>query len=826
MSSSVRATENFFGNGLVLESCKRRKNGVILHCLEPVGDFKVQVSLTAITDRVIRVRVAGLPNFVESIKTTSVVQKPGWNVKVSVERETPGAPHLVIRLGRIVVHVTRAPFRLEYFDGGLDGGPGGRLGGSPDQRPFLSEKTSGGLRWDGWKFSLNFALGEDEHFYGLGQGDQLKGRVNLDHRGSCVHIWNQHNPRPARLTFPFVLSTRRYGLFVDNAHRALFDFGVSDPETFSYIADGGIPDYYVILGNDLYDVLSGYTSLTGRPALLPRWALGYLQSRFGYRDRAEVEELASTFRAKKIPCDGIILDLFWFKHMGDLAFNKKEWPEPGKMIAGLAERGFRVVVIEEPYLTPKSKNFEPAGRLGYLCKRANGSTYVFPFWGGEAGLVDFTSPAARAWWAARHRTLFKLGIAGWWTDLNEPEVHLPDMVHHGGPAHSVHNLQALQMIQAVYAASQRYAPGKRVFIMSRSGWAGMQRYGATTWSGDVAASFSALANQPALGLNMGLAGVAGWNTDIGGFWGDPSPELYVRWMQFGCFNPICRPHGAQSAREPWAFGEEAELIVTEYIKLRYRLLPYLYSYMHQSYATGAPLMRPLILEFPDDEKVTSLSDEYLFGKEILVAPVLEEGGIKREVYLPAGVWHDFWTGRRYVGPAVLEVPAPLAILPLFIRGGAIIPLAGEMDFTGQCRWDNLTLDVYPAPGRDGCLELYEDDGETTAYTRGEYSLTTIRCRADPQKIMIEIGPPCGTFPFMTVTRDWLLKVHSDKAPSRVTLLEGEGRERDLPLQTGPSLAAGWWVDKAAGCVLVMVPQAAGGCAVKMNINVDRDPGGE
>jgi len=329
-----------------------------------------------------------------------------------------------VHTGELLIEATRDPFHLRYC--------------AADGRPFLEEADRGGLSWSYWEYTLRYRLAAEDHFYGMGQADQLTDRVDLDHRGHLREVWNQHSP-PAATIFPSLLSLRGYGLLVDNPYKAVWDLGHTDPQTFSYHAQGGGLQYYVIYGPDLPRLLRTFVELTGSPPLPPRWVFGLLQSRYGYRNRKELETIAQTFRAKGLPCDALILDLFWFQEMGDLTFQPFDWPDPQDMIARLKDQGFRLVVIEEPYVTIKSRNYPEALAKGYLVKHYNGSVYTVNFWPGECALLDFSNPKARAWWAEKHRPLLELGVAGWWTDLNEPTKHFQDMVHHAGPAAGIHN---------------------------------------------------------------------------------------------------------------------------------------------------------------------------------------------------------------------------------------------------------------------------------------------------------------------------------------------------------------------------------------------------
>ena len=720
------------------------------------------------------------------VKEAYAVYRRSWPPVPSVTlTETPEV--VLVRMGEVLIEATRAPFHLRYL--------------SPDGQPFLEEVETGGLSWSYWEYTLCYHLVPEDHFYGMGQASQLDERMDLDHRGHIREVWNQHSP-PATTIFPTLLSLRGYGLLIDNPHKAVWDLGYTNPSTFSYRAQGGGLQYYVFYGPGLPRLLRTYVELTGFPSLPPRWVFGLLQSRYGYRNREELETIARTFRAKGLPCDALILDVFWFQEMGDLAFQPFDWPDPAEMIARLTEQGFRLMVIEEPYITVKSRNFPEAQAKGYLARHYDGSLYTVHFWPGECALLDFSHPETRFWWAAQHRPLLELGVAGWWTDLNEPTKHPQDMLHYAGPAAAVHNLTALSMHQAIFEAHRQYAPQQRVFILSRSAFPGSQRYGVGLWSGDVDMTFSSLRKQIAVGLNTGMAGMPLWGTDIGGFGfaGQCTPELYVRWFQFGAFSPLCRPHGDQTElREPWQFGPEVEAICRKYLTLRYRLLPYIYTAAHEACTSGLPLMRPLVLEFPTDTAVFNLSDEYLFGRDMLVAPVVEEGATERAVYLPAGTWVDFWTDAVYTGPCSLQVKAPLDTLPVFIRQGAILPLGPELQHSGERPLDPLTLEIYR--GVDRTCTLYEDDGETNRYRTGDFLLTPFHLVEEKDRLTFSIGAAEGKLLHPVSARTYCLNIHQQP---RVRTVECDGRS--LPQmsvhQAVETASRGWWWDAATRILTV------------------------
>jgi alpha-glucosidase (family GH31 glycosyl hydrolase) len=717
--------------------------------------------------------------YTESVKESHAAVRRYWPAGPQpIVLEGPDS--IRVRMGDFHIEATREPFHLRYC--------------SADDSPLLEEIEQGGLSWSYWDYELRYKLAAQDHFYGMGQADQLAGPLELDHRGHRREVWNQHSP-PAVTIFPALLSLCGYALLMDNASRAVWDLGCTDSGTFSYQARGGGLQYYVVLGPGLPRLLKTILELTGYPPLPPRWALGLLQSRYGYRNRQELEDIAQSFRERQLPCDALILDVFWFREMGDLAFDPQRWPDAAAMIARLKRQGFHTVVIEEPYLTRESRNYPQALARGYLARHYDGSPYLFDFWPGECGLFDFSNPAAREWWSQLHKPLFQIGIDGWWTDLNEPAKHFQDMIHHGGPAAAVHNLIAAWMQQSVYDAHQRYAPERRNFILSRAGFPGSQRYGAALWSGDVEKTFASLRKQVAVGLSVGLTGIPLWGSDIGGFGfgGECTPELYARWFQFSAFCPLCRPHGDQKElREPWQFGPEIETICRQYLQLRYRLLPYLYNAAREACLNGIPIMRALVLDYPDDPSVLNLSDEYLFGPEILVAPILEEGAVQRNVYLPQGNWIDYWTEKTYSGPCLITAQAKLDRLPLFIRQGAIIPMGSVMQYSSQKPLHPLILEVYR--GQDRSLTLYEDDGESTAYHNGEYSETIFQVTHSVEELTCRLGQTKGKYRGSRPERTIILNIHQQLAVADVTC----GAESVPPMHAEESMnqaPTGWFLDQ-------------------------------
>jgi len=678
---------------------------------------------------------------------------------VGVTLETTDST-LRIASSALTILVRKYPLRLSYFDSQ------GRL--------VLAEPLEGGLatlQQSRWAF---FVLTPDDHFYGTGERG-----TSLDKRGQAFDSYNTQiggysSPLPTmNLNVPFVASPKGYALYFDNTYPGRFDFGVAHPGKFLYRALGGELTYYLIVAPRIQDQLEKYTWLTGRQPLPPKWAFGYIQSKYGYRNETEARTMVQTMRLKQIPCDAIVLDLYWFNHMGDLTWNHSAFPQPFTMMADFLTQGFKTVVITEPYIVSYSGNYSLASAFGYLTRTPTGQPYPLPNWWScncLAGLLDMTHPGARQWWWDLHPPFFGNQLAGLWTDLGEPERHPDDMVHALGSTAKVHNIYNLLWAETIFNGFSRFRPNQRLFNLTRSGFAGSQRYGSIPWSGDVGKSFGGLAVQLPMMLNMGLSGFAYHNSDIGGFAnGFTTPELYVRWMQYGTFCPIARAHGAGPAvggqdTEPWAFGPDAERIAKQYIQLRYRLLPYIYTMAYENYSSGLPLARPLFLEDPDDPYLTNESSSYMWGDALLVSPVVVSGQALKLVYLPRGTWFNFWNDDVFEGSQYVGVNTPLEVLPIFVKAGSIIPMQSVMNYVDERPLDTLMLVSYPSREVTGRFLLYEDDGHSLAYQTGQFARTlilqTTGGTANATNLTLTIHPTVGTYVGKPSRRVYLSEIHS------------------------------------------------------------------
>ncbi|MBO8140938.1 MAG: DUF5110 domain-containing protein [Firmicutes bacterium] len=627
----------------------------------------------------------------------------------------------------------------------------------------------GGFVWQAGRTGWRLAAPGGLRYYGFGQK-----LGPLDKRGRRLTMWTTdepyHTPDRDELyqAIPFFLTLdsdgKSAGVFVDCPARVTFDVAKSEPDVCWIEAAAPVLDAYVFTGPSPKDVIVRYTELTGRMELPPRWALGYHQSRWSYAPEAKVREIARELRNRDIPCDAIHLDIDYMDGYRVFTWDRQRFPDPKGLVADLAADGFRTVVIVDPgvKLDPEYRVFQEGVAGGHFIQRPDGELFVGEVWPGTTVFPDFLRAQTRAWWGKLHRELVQdVGVAGIWTDMNEPSCFarktLPDDVLQGEdgervPHGAVHNVYGLLMAQATYEALGRLAPDRRPFVLTRSGYAGVQRY-AAVWMGDNHSWWEHLLAAVSLCLGMGLSGVPFVGTDIGGFQGDCDGELLARWTQAGAFMPFCRNHSCQGTREqePWRFGPKVEAICREYLQLRYRLLPFWYNEFRRASETGLPIMRPLFLEYPGDPDTHCISDQFLLGQDVLVCPVYQPGATHRMVYLPEGQWVDFWSGRRHPGPGRIVAEAPLERMPVYVRDGAIIPMAPgrtpdgrPIAHTGQLDGRELILNVYA--GRPGSLELYEDAGEGYGYRAGEFAVTRVDLERNGSRLRLAVSPPEGAFP--------------------------------------------------------------------------------
>lgn len=713
---------------------ERTPRGVLLHAGTDAGT-PVEVALDFVLPQVVRLRMR--PEHLGPARSHLLVRE-GWEPVPFTLSEAPDRLHLATPFLRL--DVARDPWRIRLFDAAGDLICCEASERTPDRAVsdlgFLRDPESGRVA-----VHETFALAPDEDLYGLGEQFARVNRV-----GQRLELWASNGFGISRhatyKNVPFLWSSRGYGLFVHTTFRVTFDLATVSLLAHGFTHEGPELDVFLIYGPEPAGILRRYCDLTGYAPVPPRWSFGLWMSRCGYQNCAEVEEVAEGLRARDIPCDVIHLDPWWMGEPDNwcsLQWDETRFPDPAGMIEHLRQRGLRLCLWENPYVAESAPTFEEGRQRGYFVRNEDGEPYIVRAWSEvvpPVAVVDFTNQEAVAWWQSLHRPLLEQGVAVFKTDFGEAAPE--DGVYHNGMSGwEAHNLYPLLYNRAVFEVTEEVLG--RGLVWGRSGWAGSQRY-PTCWGGDPISDFPYMANQLRAALSIGLSGLPFYSHDIGGFAGQPDPELYVRWAQFGLFSSHSRCHGT-TPREPWEFGEEAEAIFRRYAKLRYRLLPYIYSTGVQAAQTGLPVVRALVLKYNHDPNVRHLDSEYLFGDSFLVAPVLEREARQRLVYLPAGEWVDYWSREVFEGPTWLNYPAPLEILPLFVRHGAIIPMGPEVDHTDQAVGASLVFDIYPTDS--GRFTLYDEDASPVeiAYTADETALRlTVGALSAPPVVILNGFP--------------------------------------------------------------------------------------
>ena len=731
---------------------------------------------------------------------------------------------------------TRIPLTIAENDGTVTAGTGALMVridrqtlrfevAAADGTPLMADvrvaMTTPGAAW-----TLIHILDAGEKLFGLGQDNQNNGRLNR--RGVIRELWAGQKINSGNVTaeypVPFLLSTGRqghaYGVFFDNVHRLRFDLAKTKADEVRCDAEGGEIDLYVIDGPGLADVIERYTSLTGRPSLPPLWALGYWQSKCTYYDWKPLDEAYQQLDARGFPVDVMVIDADWPEIVTDYVWAKRWFGPnytPADKIGAYLKRGVKIVMSQSGLMVrQESLIFASGWAAGVFATDGQGHPVECGYYGGK--LLDFTSPQINDWLWPQTRRLNELGTAGWWLDLTEPEGELPQTHYYGGGPANIHNQFSLLCTRSFEGVQLAVHPDQRPFILTRTGSAGLQRHHAAVWTGDIYSDYATLRAHPPEMLNSGLSGFNWWTCDTGGFMEGyykndqfgAHARLYERWMQFSVFSPITRAHKAGGSPEPYQFGPVVEQSTRHYLQLRYRLLPYIYSYAWEASQHGLPLVRPLALEFPDDpQSVATLGDEYLFGRELLVAPVLFEGQTNRRVYFPPGNWIDWDYGCEYAGGREWVVAAPPNRIPVAVRAGAIIPLAPAMKNTGEKPWDPLTLEVFPC-GRSS-FTLYHDDGATFAYRQGEYTVTHLAAEATGDSVRLTIDESNKRF----APSVYRVRFHLGRTPISVRLA-GAAAQRT----TAEEVAAGEWSWNAEARVLTVALDARGATSHGINVFLD------
>jgi len=713
-------------------SVQKVSDGVVL--AQGTGFLKLQVC----SDSILRLRYARTSTFSDG--ADPVVTKKNW---APVEWKLSEVGDLVtLSTARMKVVVDRKGGSVSYQDAN------GKPIVTEESRKLTPVKVNGEDTYRAESF-VNI-YGSMEGLFGLGQ--HQSGVWN--YRGESVDIAQDNS----NISIPLLVSSKGYGIFWNNTSKSRVNNRFANYLYLSSDVADAI-DYYFILGPELDAVVAGYRELTGDAPLFGKWAYGFWQCKNRYRTQDELVGIAKKYRELHIPADNIVQDWFWWDRKGEHVFNKN-YPDPKGMIDQLHKNNFHLMISVWPFFEPGSKEYAEMDKNGWLVEKFK---YAKPPYHHDGMAVyDATNPEARKYyWDIMDKGLFKLGADAWWLDTTEPETEGQEdniLLGHKlsmGSADRYVNIFPLMTTGAVHDGQRAASDEKRVFILSRSAFAGAQRNSVVAWSGDINSDWFSYRRQIPAGLNFALSGIPYWTTDIGGFLaGNPTDpafrELFTRWFQYGTFCPILRVHGTRNPdeNELWSYGPETQKILVDYDRLRYRMMPYLYSLAWKITHERYTLMRPLVMDFRTDTRAVDTGDQYMFGPAFLVSPVTEPDATTRHLYLPKATWYDFWTGDVQKGGRAVDAAAPIEKLPLFVKAGSIVPMGPELEWASQKVADPIELRVYR--GADGAFTLYEDEGDSYRYEKGVYS--TIPMAWDEAKQTLTIGERKGQFPGMLKDR--------------------------------------------------------------------------
>ena len=635
---------------------------------------------------------------VHHLDTTFTVIAKAETISPSLT-ETENA--LSFESSKIEVYITKDPVILHYIQAG---------------DTILAESTGFEPRPVGG--TMSFTMEENEYFYGGGSR-----AIPVNRSGRNLRIYNEahygygNNTPTLNISIPFVVSDKGYGLFFDNRYPADLDLGSEDTQHTVYNTEGGRLRYYFIADEDFDNILDNYTFLTGKQKMPPLWSLGYIQSKYGYQTETEARNIVNKILEEDFPLDALILDLYWFgseNDMGNLDWDYGQWPQPEQMMSDFSEKGIQTILITEPYFTLNSDNYQELADKSYFALDQEGEPYVlWGFWAGDASLLDMTQADAQEWMWDFYHARREEGVGGWWCDLGEPEAHPHDMQHEMGEANSVHNIYSLLWAEFIDENYEQHYPEERLFNLIRSGYAGMQRHSTFPWSGDIQRSFDGLRAQIPIMLGAGMTGLGYMHSDVGGFIGnDNDGELFTRWVQFGVYAPILRMHGVGTT-EPVNFSEPYKSIMRDYINIRYKMLPYNYTLAYENTINGTPLARQLNYYEPENNALANINDSYLWGKDLLIAPVLERSITQRPVIFPEGKWLSYHDYTEYKGNETYTVSCDIDDIPVFVRAGSFIPTVKPMQSTADYNTDSLIVQYFPdkeAPESYGYM--FADDGKS------------------------------------------------------------------------------------------------------------------
>lgn len=658
----------------------------------------------------------------------------------------------------ITVVVNKSPFQITYKDN--------------SNLTIISEK-SGFTKVNDSTQTLSFNLDNSEALYGGGAR-----ALGMNRRGNRLQLYNRahygYETKAELMNFciPLVMSSKLYAVHFDNPAIGYLDLDSKKDNTLTYETISGRKTYQVIVGNTWTDLVGNYTDLTGKQPLLPRWAFGNFSSRFGYHSQEEVENTIKKFEQNNVPVDAIILDLYWFGKgikgtMGNLDWDKDNFPNPDKMIADLNAKGIKTILITEPFVLTTSTKWQEAVDKKVLVTDKTGKPATWDFYFGNTSVVDIFKPEGKDWFWNVYKRLINQGVGGLWGDLGEPEVFPSKVITAAGKADEVHNIYGHNWAKLLADGYKKDFPMQRPFVLMRAGYSGSQRYGMVPWSGDVSRSWGGLQSQMEIALQMGMQGLGYMHSDLGGFAGDYfDNELYLRWLQYGVFNPIFRPHAQEDVASEVARKDVLTMAkAKKSVELRYQLIPYNYTLSFDNNQKGTPLMRPLFFEEPNNSALTTVASTYFWGNDFLVTPITKAGVTSTSVYFPkSSNWFDFYTNEKHTAGTTESVKVSEDYIPTFVRGGSFIPMIKTIQNTSSYSLDNFDLHFYfDASITNSSGKLYNDDGTTpNAFEKGQYEMLNFKSVNNAKTLSIKLTLTAGKN-YASTNKDVSVLIHNIKA---------------------------------------------------------------
>ncbi len=731
-----------------------------------VGSGDKTISLTAYENDVL----------VVTLSTPNIKQIPSFAIAESAKKVAPTVEQqgdwLRLTNGQLRAEVNRVSLAIKFFHNDQLISQQKSFAASPGERKLV------------------FSLKEKETIFGAGQRI-----VGMDRRGHRFPLYNRAHygytteSNQMYYSLPAVMSSEKYFIAFDNSASGFMDIGYSKTDQLQFESVGGRASYIISAADSFPELVENYVEVTGKQPMPARWLFGNHASRFGYRNQQEVESVVNAFREADIPVDSVIIDLFWFGpdikgHMGNLAWDKQAFPEPKKMIASLKQQGVKTILITEPFILSSSKRWDEAVSRGICAKNGKGEPKRFDFYFGNTCLIDVFDEKAIDWFQAIYIDLMKQGVAGTWGDLGEPEVHPDDTIHTMSASQQtlrgdeIHNAYGHQWANLVYQSYLQHQPDTRPMIMMRSGFLGTQRYGIIPWTGDVDRSWGGLKPQVELSLQMSLFGLAYTHSDLGGFAGGETfdQELYLRWLQYGVFQPVYRPHAQDHiAPEPVFHDEQTKAIARDFIRLRYRLLPYHYTMAYQNSTTGMPLMRPVFFQVKQPQRWLEEKRQYFWGESMMVKPVTQPGLNSIKVDLPQGTWFDFFNGTEFQGEQTIDYPLTLQTIPVLVKAGAFIPMTQAFATTEHYSSEQIELHYYHHDSvSTSQSQMYEDDGKSSnSLKAGLFELLEFRSEFENDRLSISFERSGQGYQSMPQHRQLTVKIHNWSSQPEAVEWRGE-----------------------------------------------------